>query len=1017
MNASMVSVLSFCGGGLLFLGCSLLEFGSSDRHCSRTAEAYFHNDLVFPLRWMFAFLIVLVLVHVCLLLVVGSGNPDGGRCYRFFVRMFGKECDVKQQVDCLEDELIPESPHERKNDFLKRAGSDYGYRSSSLGFIDQWRPLEIPALVHPLSFPTLEEKEVYLDYAGSALPHATQLEEILNIHKGQILANPHSWGGPASTRTFLAMEQVKKRLMDLWNGHPGNRYFGGGTSPVLFSASTQDLVEEIHPGYDIIFTSGTTQALKMVAECFPWQKGCPVCGSTFVYPLNIHTSVIGMRAMALDKGANFQCWTMSNIVNAIHSGRFASQVSKNADNGSLVANCQSQKTQSDSLPIVCQCSRETKATTTTTKMISNLLVLPAECNFAGDRVDVESLVSKLRAQNHVDSSSQSSKWWILVDLAKAACTSSLHLRKMDPDFACLSFYKIFGEPTGLGCLLVKRSVLSMLSQSNPNLGQQQNHALATYFGGGSVDVVLPRQNFVVPRGSKDRESLGLALTHGTIHFRGIVSLHAGLNVLERMGNLNAIESHTHCLFLELLARLKSLQHSNGAQAIQIYNVPRDFGCGPTVALNVRRSDGSYVGYQEVSKLAALNRPPIQFRTGCFCNPGGCQMALNISDEEVIRNFSRAGHVCGDDIDVIDGKPTGAIRLSLGKDSIWEDIDALIVFLEKTFVSQSMEVDRKDTWDCRPRKILISELYIYPIKSCRAQRVSKWKLQRETSRPEFDREFALVDSYGTAMRLQRYPNMAFISPEINLETKTMIVSAPEREPLTILLEDCPGYGEGIVKVCGNRCGGVLWGDRQVSQWFSDFLGIQCWLARHSSISTRYCIPETQSTEKIDSTFARNSFIAFANEQPLLLISEHAVDILNRVLASQGQTKVTPRHFRPNIVVRFAGLNALANECDSKVHEEDGWARIRATNKLLELEVVGPCPRCSMVDVDPSSGSKGYALRALADYRRSNGQISFGIFLKSCTTQDLPRPKTIFSNDSGNNLEPELWLEVGDVLLCE
>ena len=59
--------------------------------------------------------------------------------------------------------------------------------------------------------------------------------------------------------------------------------------------------------------------------------------------------------------------------------------------------------------------------------------------------------------------------------------------------------------------------------------------------------------------------------------------------------------------------------------------------------------------REVEKVAGL--AGIMLRTGCFCNPGACQAYLGLSHEDVISNYE-AGHVCWDDHDIIDGRPTG-----------------------------------------------------------------------------------------------------------------------------------------------------------------------------------------------------------------------------------------------------------------------------------------------------------------------------------------------------------------------
>jgi len=48
-----------------------------------------------------------------------------------------------------------------------------------------------------------------------------------------------------------------------------------------------------------------------------------------------------------------------------------------------------------------------------------------------------------------------------------------------PDFVAVSFYKIFGYPTGLGALLVHNGPAATVLHKN-------------YFGGGTVEVVLAR---------------------------------------------------------------------------------------------------------------------------------------------------------------------------------------------------------------------------------------------------------------------------------------------------------------------------------------------------------------------------------------------------------------------------------------------------------------------------------------------------------------------------------------------
>merc|ERR1712194_744210 len=156
--------------------------------------------------------------------------------------------------------------------------------------------------------------------------------------------------------------------------------------------------------------------------------------------------------------------------------------------------------------------------------------------------------------------------------------------------------------------------------------------------------------------------------------------------------------------------------------------------GPTVAFNIYDREGSPVGYDEVSRLATLNN--LQLRTGCFCNPGACQDAIPLSNAEVLNNYE-SGHVCGDRRGVLNGQPTGAIRISFGKDSLWEDLDALVTFVGNTFVSQEASItdyspseskgepERNPPDSIIASQVKIDKMFLFPIKSCAAMRVTRW----------------------------------------------------------------------------------------------------------------------------------------------------------------------------------------------------------------------------------------------------------------------------------------------------
>jgi molybdenum cofactor sulfurtransferase len=113
-------------------------------------------------------------------------------------------------------------------------------------------------------------------------------------------------------------------------------------------------------------------------------------------------------------------------------------------------------------------------------------MVPGECNFTGTKADLRK-VGRLCGQSFTDLlqavgatpistvapvaqclESESHRWLWLLDAAKLAATSAVDLstlpKQQRPHFVALSFYKIFGYPTGLGALLVRRDTAHLLQK-------------------------------------------------------------------------------------------------------------------------------------------------------------------------------------------------------------------------------------------------------------------------------------------------------------------------------------------------------------------------------------------------------------------------------------------------------------------------------------------------------------------------------------------------------------------------
>lgn len=117
-----------------------------------------------------------------------------------------------------------------------------------------------------------------------------------------------------------------------------------------------------------------------------------------------------------------------------------------------------------------------------------------------------------------------------------------------------------------------------------------------------------------------------------------------------------------------------------------------------MTFNLKSPDGSWVGSYEVEKLASTRG--IQLRTGCFCNPGACSKYLELTHTELYSNF-QSGHVCWDDNDIISGRPTGAVRVSFGYMSTFEDAQAfasVVRGLKEMAMKQRSTNDWLQLWD-------------------------------------------------------------------------------------------------------------------------------------------------------------------------------------------------------------------------------------------------------------------------------------------------------------------------------
>ena len=239
---------------------------------------------------------------------------------------------------------------------------------------------------------------------------------------------------------------------------------------------------------------------------------------------------------------------------------------------------------------------------------------------------------------------------------------TFNMSRWKPDFVSQSFYKMFGYPTGVGCLVARKSALAILQRP--------------WFGGGTITVAsVQGDKFYLAEGAS-------AFEDGTPNYLALPAIEFGLRYLSDVG-IDTIHTRVGCLAGWLIARLSSLRHSGGAPLARIYGPRSDERRGGTITFNLYDRAGRAIDHLDVEGRANAFR--ISLRTGCFCNPGGGEIALGITGTELSSCFRQPEHETRLTIDdfrlCIDGKSTGAVRVSLGLASNVADIDAFIAFAE------------------------------------------------------------------------------------------------------------------------------------------------------------------------------------------------------------------------------------------------------------------------------------------------------------------------------------------------
>lgn len=394
--------------------------------------------------------------------------------------------------------------------------------------------------------------------------------------------------------------------------------------------------------------------------------------------------------------------------------------------------------------------------------------------------------------------------------------------------------------------------------------------------------------------------------------------------------------------------------------------------GGICTFNILHADGSFVGFAEVACIAAINN--IHIRTGCFCNPGACQEFLALTNEDIKKQF-QAGHICSDYNDLVDGLPTGAVRISVGYMTTKEDIDRVVSMIRDNYLKSTEHRIQVMENSILPKALQhipdklkkspilrLRKICIYPIKSCGSFEITgskKWEITENGLK--YDRVWMIVDANGVAVTQKKTSKLCLLKPTI-LED-VMEIDFPNKKPMQIPLESSGDILDAKIcqsKVCGDVVGGYYCGDK-VSLWISECLDIP---------GLRLIRQQTDRKKMGDRKNSPKKDLSLANQAQFLVVNYRSVEWLSSKIDDWGEIESedldsTVDRFRGNLLIETA-----------VAFDENSFKSLRIGNVGLIAD--GFCTRCQMICINQRTGEKtSEPLRTIA--KEFKGKIQFGLYM--------------------------------------
>jgi len=470
----------------------------------------------------------------------------------------------------------------------------------------------------------------YPGYRSTGLVDRLRASQYSYLDEGGHVYLDYSGAGlPAEAQLTAHAERIRGRCY----GNPHSENPASAASTELTERARRAVLAHFNAPpdeYAAIFTPNATGACRLVGEGYPFGPR-----TRLVLTEDNHNSVNGIREFARSGGARTRYVPFCSPELRVDDDAIRSELARSVRPG-----------------------HARRAAARSAAAPRGLFAYPAQSNFSG----VQHPLSWIAAAHEHG-------YDVLLDAAAFVPTNRLDLSVVKPDFVAVSWYKVFGYPTGIGCLIGRREALERLRRP--------------WFAGGSVGIAGVRAEWHRPAPGEAR------FEDGTLSFLQIPDLEVGLSWVNDIG-IDLIHERVTCLAGWLLDRLAALRHGNGEPMARLHGPASTPDRGGTIAFSLLDPAGRIVDERVVARDTAA--AGISIRAGCFCNPGATEGAFGVTKADW-RRVRRGGAVTMDRSIGLLGLPALALRASLGLASNVDDVEQFLAFVETTYRDRIIGTDQ------------------------------------------------------------------------------------------------------------------------------------------------------------------------------------------------------------------------------------------------------------------------------------------------------------------------------------